>query len=125
MKLLAVRAIDVAGLDRALRNTRVLVRRVAVGNYRREALPGPHFELCRDLADAADAMADTLAHDEMAEDVRDSLLRIGEITAEVERSVNLSAEVVLAQIRSIVVDLLQITGLDVVEATDALPPARR
>ena len=36
----------------------------------------------------------------------------------------LSPEVVLAQIRSIVVDLLQITGLGVLEATDALPPMR-
>jgi hypothetical protein len=32
--------------------------------------------------------------------------------------------VVLAQIRSIIVDLLQLTGLDVVEASVALPPPR-
>jgi hypothetical protein len=32
--------------------------------------------------------------------------------------------VVLAQIRSIMVDLLQITGMDELEATDALPPPR-
>jgi hypothetical protein len=30
--------------------------------------------------------------------------------------------VVLAQIRSIIVDLLQITGLGTIEATDAMPP---
>jgi hypothetical protein len=112
-------------LDRALRNTRVLVRRVAVGNYHREALPRAYALLCQDLADAVDAMADALARGEMPEDVRGALLRIGEGTAEVERSVDLSAEVVLAQIRSIIVDLLQITGLDVKQATDALPPAAR
>ena len=54
--------------------------------------------------------------------VRESLLRIGAGTAQVERVADLSADVVLAQISSIIVDLLQITGMDVLEATDALPP---
>lgn len=111
-------------LDRAMRNTRVLVRRVAVSNYRREALPQSYAELCSDLADSTDAMADQLGQGEMASDVRSALLAIGDRTAQVERSAELSAEVVLAQIRSIIVDLLQITGLDVIEATDALPPTR-
>ena len=42
----------------------------------------------------------------------------------VERTDDLSAEVVLAQIRSVVVDLLMLTGMDTLEATDALPPVR-
>ncbi len=112
-------------LDRAMRNTRVLVRRVAVGNYHHERLPGAYAMLCEELADAANAMADELAQGEMATGVRRELLRIGEATAHVERSAELSAEVVLAQIRSIIVDLLQITGMDVLEATDALPPPPR
>jgi uncharacterized membrane protein YgaE (UPF0421/DUF939 family) len=112
-------------LDRALRNTRVLVRRMAVSNYHHESLPRSYAVLCSDLADATDAMADQLSQSEMATDVRSALLTIGEGTAQVERSAELSAEVVLAQIRSIIVDLLQITGLDVIEATDALPPPRR
>jgi hypothetical protein len=80
--------------------------------------------LCRDLAHAADLMAEELATGEMPSAVRRSLLGVGEGTAEVERVADLSADVVLAQIRSIVVDLLQITGMDVLEATDALPPPR-
>ena len=40
----------------------------------------------------------------------------------VERTDVLSAEVVLAQLRSIVADLLMVTGMDSLEATDALPP---
>jgi uncharacterized membrane protein YgaE (UPF0421/DUF939 family) len=112
-------------LDRALRNTRVLVRRVAVSNYHRESLPRSYARLCSDLADATDAMADQLAQGEMASDVRSALLAIGEGTAQVEPSAELSATVVLAQIRSIIVDLLQITGLDVIEATDSLPPPRQ
>lgn len=111
-------------LDRALRNTRVLVRRVALSSYHHHPLPRPYLLLCLDLADAADEMADELAAGQMASAVRRSLLRVGEGTAEVERVADLSADVVLAQIRSIIVDLLQITGMDVLEATDALPPPR-
>jgi uncharacterized membrane protein YgaE (UPF0421/DUF939 family) len=115
-------------LDRALRNTRVLVRRMALATYRHQPLPQPYVLLCEDLADVVDAMADDLAAGEMAgssSDAQASLLRVGEGSAEVERVADLSADVVLAQIRSIIVDLLQVTGMDVLEATDALPPPRR
>jgi uncharacterized membrane protein YgaE (UPF0421/DUF939 family) len=113
-------------LDRALRNTRVLVRRVAVSAYHHEPFPRAYALLCDDLADAVDLMADVLAKGQMADtpEVRRALLAVGDGTAQVERVADLSADVVLAQIRSIIVDLLQITGMDVVEATDALPPPR-
>ena len=112
-------------LDRALRNTRVLVRRVALSTYHHQPLPRAYVLLCEDLAGVVDEVADTLAAGEMPSQVRGSLLRIGEGSAEVERAADLSADVVLAQIRSIIVDLLQIAGMDVLEATDALPPPRR
>jgi uncharacterized membrane protein YgaE (UPF0421/DUF939 family) len=111
-------------MDRAMRNTRVLVRRVAVAAYRGERLPREYVELLADLAEATDHIAAELERNEMASSVRQELLRLGERTSHVARTSNLSAEVVLGQIRSIVVDLLQITGLDVLEATDALPPSR-
>lgn len=112
-------------LDRAVRNTRVLVRRMAVATYHRQPLPRAYILLCTDLADVIDLMADQLADVDHFGEVQGALLRLGEATAEVERVSDLSADVVLAQIRSIIVDLLQITGMDVVEATDALPPPRR
>jgi uncharacterized membrane protein YgaE (UPF0421/DUF939 family) len=112
-------------LDRAMRNTRVLVRRMATTSYHHEVLPRSYAALCEDLADAVDELADELASGKMPTEVQSSLLRIGRGTAEVERVNNLSADVVLAQIRSIVVDLLQITGMDIFEATDALPPPRQ
>ena len=37
-------------LDRAMRNTRVLVRRIAVSNYHHEPIPRPYSLLCEDLA---------------------------------------------------------------------------
>ena len=112
-------------MDRAMRNTRVLVRRVAVANYHSEQLPQSYSTLCAELADATDDMAEALERDEMPSAIRAALLRIGDATAQVERTPDLSADVVLAQTRSIIVDLLQITGLDVVAATEAIPPPRR
>ena len=112
-------------LDRALRNTRVLVRRVALTTYHHVPLPRAYVLLCTDLADATDELADALASGALHSGVQRSLLQVAEGTAEVERVADLSADVVLAQIRSIIVDLLQITGMDVIEATDALPPPRR
>jgi uncharacterized membrane protein YgaE (UPF0421/DUF939 family) len=111
-------------MDRAMRNTRVLVRRVAVAVYRGARLPQEYVDLLSDLADATDEVAAALQREEMPTGVREHLLALGERTSRVARSDDLSAEVVLAQVRSIVVDLLQITGLDVLEATDALPPPR-
>jgi hypothetical protein len=103
----------------------VLVRRLAVSTYQEQALPPRYMRLCKDLADVVDQMADELASDRMATGVQEPLLRLGEATSEVERVPELSADVVLAQIRSIIVDLLQIAGMDVLEATDALPPPPR
>ncbi|MCW2868463.1 MAG: putative rane protein YgaE, family, partial [Marmoricola sp.] len=39
-----------------------------------------------------------------------------------ERSADLSAEVVLAQARSLVADLLAVTGMEPLAATDQIPP---
>ena len=111
-------------LDRALRSTRVLVRQVAVTAYHRREVPQSYARLAVDLAAAADQVADELRADKMASAARPALLRVGEATGRVERSDVLAAEAILAQLRSIVVDLLLLTGLDQMESTDALPPPR-
>lgn len=112
-------------LDRALRSTRVLVRQVAVAAYHRRPVPSAYARLARDLADAAELVADELAVDRMAMAARPALLAIGDASGRVERSDEMTAEVVLAQIRSVVVDLLLLTGLDQRESTEALPPPPR
>ncbi|HET7691071.1 MAG TPA: FUSC family protein [Nocardioidaceae bacterium] len=111
-------------LDYALRNTRLLVRRVAVAAYRRQPVPHAYALLCTDLADAADLVAEELESNRMAVAAQEQLLRLAAATSEVERSSELSAEVVLAQLRSIIADLLRITGMGVLESTDAIPPLR-
>jgi uncharacterized membrane protein YgaE (UPF0421/DUF939 family) len=109
-------------LDFALRNTRVLVRRVAVACYRRERIPASYGLLLDDLAECTDTIAEELSAGRAAVVVRDKLIGIGRATGEVERSGDLSAEVVLAQARSLVADLLAVSGMDPLTATDQIPP---
>jgi uncharacterized membrane protein YgaE (UPF0421/DUF939 family) len=108
-------------LDVALRNTRVIVRRVTVAVYRREPVPPSYAALMRDLADLSDRVADELVADRMAVAVIDDLVALGRATATVEHSDDLSAEVILAQVRSIIADLLALCGMDPLEATDVIP----
>ncbi|WP_148613442.1 FUSC family protein [Nocardioides rubriscoriae] len=112
-------------LDRALRSTRVLVRQVAVSAYRRRPVPHAYAVLAGDLAATVDRMVADLRDDRMPDDQRDGLVAIGRATGEVERADEMTAEVVLAQLRSVVVDLLMLTGLGQLEATDALPAPPR
>ena len=120
------RVADLVGpLDRAMRSTRVLVRQVAVAAYRRQPIPTSYSRLALDLAAAATQVADELRADRPAFAARPALMEVGRGTAQVERTDELAAEVVLAQLRSIVVDLLAMSGLDQIESTDALPPPPR
>jgi hypothetical protein len=109
-------------LDYAMRNTRVLVRRVAVAAYRREPLPAGYAALVRDLAACADAVAEELAAGRMADSARPGLVALGHASATVERAPGLSGEVILAQVRSILADLLAVSGMDPFESTDQIPP---
>jgi uncharacterized membrane protein YgaE (UPF0421/DUF939 family) len=111
-------------LDRALRSTRVLVRHTAVSAYRSRPVPSAYATLADDLAAACDLVATELHFDRMAVDARPALLEVATGTGQVERSQTLSVEVVLAQLRSVIADLLLLTGLDPLEASDALPPPR-
>jgi len=113
-------------LDRALRSTRVLVRQVAVAAYRGRPVPASYATLAFDLAEATDLLADDLVKarntSELAEAARPALLAMGEASSMLERSEVMTAEGILLQLRSVIVDLLQLTGMGQFEATDALPP---
>lgn len=112
-------------LDRALRNTRVLTRHTAVAAYHRRPVPSSYARLASDLARAAEEIAAELDQDRQASAAAPALLAVGRGSGEVERSEELSSEVILATLRSIVVDLLMVTGYGQFEATDALPPPPR
>ncbi|MCK9824216.1 FUSC family protein [Nocardioides cavernae] len=108
-------------LDIALRNTRVLVRRAAVAAYRRERVPASYARLTQDLADLSDRVAEELARGQRAASLIDPLRELAQASATVEHSDDLSAEVILAQVRSIIADLLAVCGVDPLEATDMIP----
>ncbi len=111
-------------LDRAMRSTRVLVRRVTVSVGRGEPLPTAYREVMLELADAVDIIARALAENASPEIGRSGLITVAESTGRLPRTESLSTETVLAQLRSVVVDLLQVTGLDVDDAVAAMPPER-
>jgi hypothetical protein len=111
-------------LDRALRSTRVLVRQCAVAAYRRQAIPPAYSTIAVELAAVVEVVATELDADRMATAAQPALVAVGVATSEVERTEDLTSEVVLAQLRAIVADLLLLTGMDSFEATDAIPPVR-
>jgi hypothetical protein len=102
----------------------VLVRQCAVAAYRRQEIPRAYALITSELAAAVEVVATELDADRLATAAQPALLAVAMATGAVERTDDLSSEVVLAQIRSIVADLLLLTGMDSFEATDAIPPVR-
>ncbi|TNM64562.1 hypothetical protein FHN55_13680 [Streptomyces sp. NP160] len=109
-------------LDRAVRNVRVLSRRLAVATERSEVVPEELLELVDQLAAATLRLAEDLGAGRRLDDAVDALAAVGLASVLVPRS-SLSADVVLAQVRSATVDLLQVAGLDG-DAALARVPAR-
>lgn len=103
-------------LDRAIRNLRVLVRRAAVSTWQAEAVPAAYVELLDALATTTEDIARELQERRLPVNARHGLARIGAQSGVVDPAAGLSAEVLRAQIRSMVVDLLELTGLSEAEA---------
>jgi len=108
-------------LDRAVRNARVLVRRVAAATRYEEAVPPAYVDLVAELADVADRLADCLEDRGLTADLRPELQHLAARSSAVAEPAQLSSTVVLAQVRSIVVDLLELTGLDEDDALAMVP----
>lgn len=109
-------------LDRALRSTRVLVRQTAVAAYHQVPVPSSYADLADALGECCDVISAALAANHRADGARHPLIVVGEMSGRVERSRQLAAEVILAQLRSIVADLLMVSGMGQLEASDAIPP---
>ncbi|WP_433165551.1 FUSC family protein [Kribbella sp. CA-247076] len=107
--------------DRAIRNVRVLVRRCAVSVWRDEQMPAEYPQLLDRLADGTRLIAESLF--EPAADVAAHrvLGELGRRTAVMPLPTGLSAVVVLGQIRSTVIDLLELTGTTYDEARTLVP----
>lgn len=118
-----VQAIDdlLEPLDRAIRNLRVLVRRAAIATWREEFVPTSYVALLTTLADATDEISAELGKRRLPTGARRGLVAIADLTAVIDPNASLSSEVMRAQARSMVVDLLMLTGLSYEEARQMVP----
>lgn len=116
------RVAELAGpLDRAVRNSRVLVRRVLAAVRYEETMPPAYLNLVDDLAERAGELADALTARTETSEVRPALEAVARASSTAPHSEVMSAVVVLAQVRSMVVDLLELTGLDQDQALARVP----
>ena len=109
-------------LDRALRNARVLIRRIEVGTRLEETMPPDYLELLDELADATEMIARELATGGPPVAAQARLTEIADLTGTASEPLTLSAAVVLGQLRSLVVDLLQLAGMSHHESISLVPP---
>lgn len=108
-------------LDRAHRNLRVLARRCAVAVWRHEEVPESYRRLMSSLADIVDFMSAELNDRHLPVAARERLVQLARETSHVKLIESISAVVVLAQLRSILADLMQLTGMDYDEARGTVP----
>jgi len=108
-------------LDHASRNLRVLARRCTIAAWRGEQVPEAYVGLLDDLAEICAFMAEELQAHRLPEAARDRLRRLGERSAHLELSNTISAVVILAQVRSMTTDLLELTGMSYEEARELIP----
>ena len=109
-------------VDRAVRNSRVLLRRTRSALTDDEHFPSVLPRALRQLAGAATDFAAVLEEDGDPDQVREAIREAARIVdAHDLDDVGFSARVVTAQLRSVAVDLLQATGLDHDNARSFLP----
>jgi hypothetical protein len=78
-------------------------------------------DLIRRLAAACRWIAGEFSERRLPTAAQDHLWEIGEATSHVQLSDSMSAVVILAQIRSLVADLMQLSGMDYLEARELIP----
>lgn len=108
-------------IDHAVRNARVLARRVVAAARYAEEVPAGYLDVLDQLSEVTGLVADTLAARGRTADLRPQLTAVAEASSAAGPSPSMSATVLLAQLRSIVVDLLELTGLEPAEALAQVP----
>ncbi|WP_313023716.1 FUSC family protein [Mobilicoccus sp.] len=108
-------------LDRAMRNLRVLVRRATIALRQGEVVPKGYLDMVDELAQITAGMAEDLRARRLPDGHRSALYELGEMTTYVTSRPTLSSEVIRAQVRSIVLDLLMVSGLSFDEAFQGIP----
>lgn len=107
-------------LDRAVRNSRVLLRRVVVVARHGERLPAGTVQVLDGLAQSLTTITRELTEQRSPERALTQLGDVVRTSARVRTGTSLSADVVLAQARSVVVDLMQVSGITQEQAEQRL-----
>ena len=107
-------------LDRLTRNLRVLARRAYVAAWRGNEVPDAYRELMVEVADLCEFMANEMYERRLPVAARDRLAQLG-ASSLLPVTGSLSSVVILAQLRSMLVDLLQLIGVDPADAREAIP----
>jgi uncharacterized membrane protein YgaE (UPF0421/DUF939 family) len=108
-------------VDLAVRNVRVLARGTIRAVRLDENMPREIADAVRDLAVAVRAFAEALDHPERIAPVRDAALRAAATaTLVLERTGNMSVNVIVGQVRSTATDLLRGLGMENDDAIDAV-----
>jgi len=108
-------------LDHASRNLRVLARRCAVSLWRHETVPRSYLDLMDQLAEVMRFMAIELKSRRLPTGARPRLVAAGDASSHLELVDSISAVVVLAQLRSMISDLLELTGMSYADARELIP----
>ncbi len=108
-------------LDRFTRNLRVLARRAVVAVYRGEGVRPEHLHLLTSLARVTDECAAELFELRRPEDMIDEIIAVAEESSSIPLGDRLSSAVILAQVRSMLADLLELCGMEFTDARDSIP----
>lgn len=108
-------------LDRANRNLRVLARRSVIAVWRKNHVPEAYLKVIETTAEVAELMARELHEGRLPVAARKQLVAAAEGLSNQPASDNVSAAVILAQARSMLVDLMELTGLDSADARALVP----
>jgi uncharacterized membrane protein YgaE (UPF0421/DUF939 family) len=108
-------------LDSASRNLRVLVRRCAIAAWRGVDVPMAYQDLVRRLAETCRFIAHEFSQHRLPTAARDHLREIAEASGHLQLTHSMSAVVILAQTRSMVADLMELTGMTYAEARELIP----
>ena len=108
-------------IGRAQRNLRVLARRCVSVVFRGEEVPPGQLALMADLAQVLRNMASELYDGRLPQSSRRRLTEIAAASSHLPIHTSMSAVVILAQCRSMLVDLMELTGLDHAAARELMP----
>lgn len=111
----------VVPLDRFIRNLRVLARRGAIATYRHEEVSPELLGVLSEMAQIIDDCASELFARRLPDSRLPEIRALAEKTSTLPMEGQLSSMVLLAQLRSMLVDLMELCGVDYTDAREAVP----